>query len=399
MKRVLIISQLPKEAGGTYTTGIARVVENLYQKDYGEGIDTYWYFTNVPQKVAESKCTYENQYSGFQMKPLRMMVNFLYHPLRTMREWKHYKRVDEVTPLRYEFYKTNFQYVIKKVTPDLIHLHGAGMSPLYYANLKTRIPIMISFHGVMYNEGDKASWHFKSGYLATMKMADYFTVLNQETKRKALVLGMPEEKCTTIPNGVDTRHFFFSEEQRKAMREHFGVKDGTLVFMTTGVVIERKGQFDFMLALEKLGINYQYWIIGKGPDEQKISDYVTLHQLGEKVKLLGYVNGHELFKYLSAADVYAHVSTTEGQALSEIEAYATGLRVIVRKEIAATVVGDVNSDHKTYYVLDMDYMEYDDLRTWLKQGIDGRQSKGNFDWSLVAKQYGDLYKRLLTKHL
>jgi len=147
--------------------------------------------------------------------------------------------------------------------------------------------------------------------------------------------------------------------------------------------------------LEQLGINYQYWIIGRGPDEQKIVDYVAAHHLEQKVKLLGYVDGHELIKYLSTADVYAHVSTTEGQALSEIEAYATGLRVIVRKEIAATVVGDASSDHQTYYVLDMDNQKPSEMKVWLQQGNIERKSKGNYDWSVVARKYGELYKKIL----
>jgi len=396
MSKVLVISQLPKEAGGTYTTGIARVVENLYKKEFADGIEMYWYFTNVPQAVAAEKCTYENQYNGYQKIPLKMLANILCHPFKTIREWKHYKTVDEVNPLRFEFYKANFQRAIDKVQPDLIHLHGAGMSPLYYANRNTGIPLMITFHGVMYNEDDKTSWHFKSGYQATMQMANYFTVLNQETKRKALALGMPEDKCTTIPNGVDTSHFYYSESERVVLREKFNVQEDELVFMTTGVVIDRKGQYDFMLALEQLGINYQYWIIGNGPDEQKIAEYVAAYHLEQKVKLIGYVEGHELFKYLSAADVYAHVSTTEGQALSEIEAYATGLRVMVRKEIAATVVGDASIDHQTYYVLDMDNQKTEEMKTWLGMGNSDRQSKGNYDWSVVARQYGHLYNILLS---
>ena len=395
-KRILIISQLPKEAGGTYTTGIARVMENLYQKVFNEGIDTYWYFTNVPQNIAATKLNQDNQYKGYQKMPLRMVVNILSNPMKTLREWRHYKKVDEVNPLRYEFYKTNFQRVIKEVKPDLIHLHGAGMSPLYYANLKTDIPIMITFHGMMYNEEDEKSWHYKPAYLATMKMATYFTVLNQETMRKALMLGMPEDKCTTIPNGVDTSHFYFSEEQRIALREQFKVKDGTLVFMTTGVVIDRKGQYDFMLQLEKLGIDYQYWIIGKGPDEQKIASYVAEHRLEQKVILWGYVKGHELFKYLSAADVYAHVSTTEGQALSEIEAYATGLRVVVRKEIAGTVIGDAEHDHDSYFIWNPQTPDDAALNDWLRLGAGLRASKGKYDWVEIARQYGNLYSRLLS---
>jgi len=316
-------------------------------------------------------------------------------PFETYKSWKQYKR-SEVNPVRYEFYRANFSKVISEVKPDLIHIHGAGLQPLYYANKKWNVPIVITFHGVMYNEEDEQSYHFLPSYKDQIKMADHFTVLNGETKRKALALGMPETKCTTIPNGVDTSRFYFSREQREKIRAEYGALNDCLVFITTGVVIDRKGQYDFLQLLESLDMDYQYWIVGKGPDEQKITDFVAEHHLENKVKMLGYVDGRELYKYLSAADVYAHVSTTEGQALSEIEAYATGLRILVRNKIAATVVGDYQHDMQTYHVFNMEHPETDLLKDWLRGGNENRLSKGNYDWSLVARQYGELYQKLLT---
>ena len=393
-RKVLNIGQLPKESGGTYTTGIARVVENLYQKNFGDVI-MYWYFTNVPHAIAGEKCTYVHQYNGYRKLPIQMLWNLVRNPLETIRAWKYYKRA-EVNPIRYEFYRANFAKVLSEVKPDLIHIHGAGLQPLYYANKKWGAPIVITFHGVMYNQEDVNSHHFMPLYQDQIKMADYFTVLNGETMRKALALGMPENKCTTIPNGVDTSRFYYSKEQREKIRSEYSVSKGCPVFITTGVVIDRKGQFDFLHILETLDIDYQYWIVGKGPDEQKINNYVSEHHLEERVKMLGYVDGRELYKYLSAADFYAHVSTTEGQALSEIEAYATGLRVVVRKEIKDTVVGDADNDSKNYFVLNMNYVDNTLLKSWLRDSNDERVSRGNYDWALVARQYGKLYQMLLS---
>lgn len=394
MKKILIVGQLPKEAGGTYTTGIARVVENLYQKEFGKDIETYWYFTNVPQKTAEEKCSYEHQYNGYRKLPLQMLWNVVGKPFETARAWSLYKRA-EVNPVRYEFYRANFAKVLSEVRPDLIHIHGAGLQPLYYANKKWGIPIVITFHGVMYNTEDFRSHHFLFTYQDQIAMANYYTVLNGETMRKALALGMPESQCTIIPNGVDTGRFYFSKEQREIVRTKYSVSTDCRVFITTGAVIDRKGQYDFLHVLESLGIDYQYWIVGKGPDEQRINEYVTDHQLEDKVKMLGYIDGRELYKYLSAADVYAHISTTEGQALSEIEAYATGLRVIVRKEIKETVIGDTDMDLKNYFVLDTQCVDVVSMRKWLSCGSDNRASRGDRDWSDIALQYGNFYKKLL----
>ena len=113
---------------------------------------------------------------------------------------------------------------------------------------------------------------------------------------------------------------------------------------------------------------------------------------------MGYIEGKELFKYLSAADFYAHVSTTEGQALSEIEAYATGLSIIVRKEIEQTVVGNPEDEMQTYFVLDFENNSNEAMISWLTRQRETRISRDRYDWRLVAKQYYCLYKELGKKN-
>ena len=393
-RRVLIVSQLPKEAGGNYTTGIARVAENLYQMRF-DSVKVFWYFTNVPNKVAISKCHFKYQYNGYRIIPLQMLWNILKHPFKTLKEWSHYRKIDKVNPLRYEFYKANFMSIIGKIRPSVIHLHGSSVSPLYYAKEGANAKFLLTFHGIMYNPEDAKSLHFKPWYDSLMPMADFFTVLNKETERKAINLGMPKDRFVVIPNGVDTERFYFSEKDRDMLREKIGATEDCVVFMTTGAVIDRKGQFDFIQILQSLNINYQYWIIGEGVDVHKIQQYSETYGLSARIKLLGYVDGRELYKYLSASDIYAHVSTTEGQALSEIEAYATGLKIIVRKEIMNTVIGDVDHDQDNYYVLDFNNYDAASILMWINKKPFIRTSRDKYAWKSVAKQYDSLYNTLL----
>jgi len=51
---------------------------------------------------------------------------------------------------------------------------------------------------------------------------------------------------------------------------------------------------------------------------------------------------------------------------------------------------------QTYHVFNMEHPETDLLKDWLRGGNENRLSKGNYDWSLVARQYGELYQKLLT---
>lgn len=395
--KVLSIIQLPKECGGSYTTGVARVGEGLY-KEQIDGVELFWYFTNVKQKVAKQIDNGREHYYGFVISPLSMFINMISHPFETFHQWKHYKKVNSRNPIRFEFYKANFKRVIRRVRPDIIHMHSDGVAPLYYANKSYCIPILMTFHGIMY-EPETGIWEQnKEDLLANIKMSNYYTALNKDVKRKALLLGVDEKRLWVVPNGTNSKNFYYSKEKRDEIRERFNVKETTLVFITVGVVIERKGQFDFLMWLEKQSIDYQYWIAGKGPDVERIEDYVASHAIQDKIHLLGYTDSRELYAYHSAADYYAHVSTTEGQAMAEIEAYATGLPTIVRDKIMNTVIGDPE-DKSHYYVVNLDDKEKrmdEEFKKWSRaiRKIE-RHSLTGCDWSEVAQKYGECYKDII----
>ena len=62
-------------------------------------------------------------------------MDSLFMPLRrTYKEWIFYKKKCHINPLRFEFYRYNFDTVIRDIQPDIIHLHGAGIAPLFFAN-------------------------------------------------------------------------------------------------------------------------------------------------------------------------------------------------------------------------------------------------------------------------
>ena len=57
-----------------------------------------------------------------------------------------------------------------------------------------------------------------------------------------------------------------------------------------------------------------------------------------------YVPHDELFAYYSAADIYAHPSSSEGQALVALEALCCGLPLIVNENIRDTIGLDESFD-------------------------------------------------------
>jgi len=395
--KILQIGQLPKEMGGNYTTGIARVVGELSKQKFDDD-EIFLYGTNIPEKKAKKLCNYLHQYMGYRINPFGMVLDMFKNPMRTWKAWHNYKKYTNANVLHMEFFRYNFKKAIDIVRPDLIHFHGSGLIAMHYANLETEIPILLTLHGLMWCGEDidtPQEIFWKKNAQITLPLANYYTTLNQKALGKMLKLGVEHNKITIIPNGVDSKKFYFSSSKRKEFRDSYQVGQNTIVFITVGLVVDRKGQFSFLKILESLNIDYQYWIIGNGPDFNMIKDYIQNKGLEQKVKLLGYISDIDLYQYHSAADIYAHASTVEGQALSEIEAYSTGLRIIVNKLISDTVIGDAEKDSDKYYIADFDNINPSEIIGWIKKETDERTSVQKFDWSTIAQRYAEVYFNII----
>lgn len=388
-----MIGQLPKEAGGNYTTGAAKVVYEL-SKQSVEGVTVYTFATNTSESSAQKICSFPNQYVGYKMSIIGMLKDVFCHPVRTWREWKHYIKIDHQNPFRYAFYKSNIRRAIELTQPELIHLHGIGVvSPAKFAIEERRIPLLLTCHGIFYR-GEASDVKGRDRYMGNLPFCDYFTGLTNDARNEFTdILGVPPTKYTIIPNGVDTTKFYYSKEWRSKIRQEMNTDDSTIVFLTVASLQERKGQLAFLKILEQLDIDYQYWLIGQGPDKEAINEFISNYRLDGKVKLIGYRNSDELFKYYSAADIYAHPSWKEGQALSEIEAYATGLRTIVNKAVAGTLVDNADNSRQ-YCVVDFDDVRIDEIKDWLKSNDVARFSRANYDWQCVADMYAKCYEKV-----
>ncbi len=396
--RVLQVGQLPKEMGGSYTTGVARVVGELSRYRFGSH-QVFLYATNISdadaQKLHSDCCTY----LGYRKRPVHILWHLMTRPLETLKAFRLWRRIEKETPaVHMEFIRDNFARVIGTVKPDLIHYHGSALSAMHFANIRHKVPILYSPHGLMWVGRETESADYGQMLSATktrLSYADHFTALNASIVKRLQLLGIENEKITVVPNGVDSGKFYFSKQARAEIRRAFGVQEGTIVFVTVGLVIGRKGQLDFLKILQSLGIDFQYWIIGKGPDEEAVRQYAEGNSLQGRVQLLGYIQDTEIYKYHSAADFYAHSSYFEAQALSEIEACACGLPTIVNKIIADTVVADAFADAGHYYVADFENIDKEQLTSWLKMQRPERSSRNQYDWQNVADAYAKCYEQVV----
>lgn len=395
--KVLMIGQLPVEAGGNYTTGAANVVYALTLQKI-QDLDVFLYAKNMSQKAVIHKYGKNSMYLGYSFFLFDIFVHFFFHFSSFIKEWRHYIRYDHGNPLRYTFYRVNIQRAIRKVTPDIIHVHSAkDVSVTKFACNGKNIPLLLTSHGIFYR-GVASDIVRRDITVGNLPFCDYFTGLTKQSEEEfEKYLHVPKGRYTIIPNGVDVNTFFFSEDERKRIRKLMNVTEHQIVFITVASLQERKGQFEFLKRIKDIKLPFQYWMIGKGKDEEAIIQFIKENHLQDKVKLIGYVSNKELYKYYSAADFYAHPSHMEGQALSEIEAYTTGLRILVNKEVSETVVGDSHHDIDRYYIFETNKLDLVDLVRWIKDFSIARKTYPQYSWDLIMKQYYNVYEMMMKE--
>jgi colanic acid/amylovoran biosynthesis glycosyltransferase len=87
--------------------------------------------------------------------------------------------------------------------------------------------------------------------------------------------------------------------------------------------------FEALGKLKKEGVNFEYCIIGQGPEEEKLVFLSHFYGIQRNVKFLGLKKTAEIRRQFESANLYVQTSWAEGFSNSTMEAQAIGLPAIV----------------------------------------------------------------------
>ena len=157
--------------------------------------------------------------------------------------------------------------------------------------------------------------------------------LDREVER----LGVPAERRSCLPNGVDSQAFQRRAPARLApLRRHFNVPDTRLVVGGVGRLSEEKG-FDVLIEasarLYRAGLDLEVWVAGEGPAGPNLRRLAERRGLGDRLRLIGYQP--DPVTVFEALDVFVLSSRREGLPNVLLEALAMEVPVV------ATNVGGV----------------------------------------------------------
>ena len=111
------------------------------------------------------------------------------------------------------------------------------------------------------------------------------------------------------------------------IENNFEYATNGLKIITVGRLSFEKGFDRLIRILKKLERDFEFelWILGEGPERQKLEDLIDSEKV-ESVKLLGYQNNP--YAFLKKADLYVCSSLFEGYSTSVAEARILGVPVL-----------------------------------------------------------------------
>ncbi len=262
---------------------------------------------------------------------------------------KIYPNVRAVLPHREAYIQELIQW-----NPDVVHSQCEFMTFSYAVKIsrKCNCPLLHTYHTIYedylhYLPG--TFFQYTKGAALEKKMVAKFSkaVLKKTqqviapTKKVEELLKNYEvsEPISVIPTGIDLKRFqeVLSKEERNRRREALGISQDSKVLVSIGRLAKEKNLEEILiyfqkLTKEELTFKLKLLIVGDGPDRERLEGIVKTLQLQEKVIFTGMVTPEEVAQYYQLGDVFVCASNSETQGITYIEAFASGIPALCRKD-------------------------------------------------------------------
>jgi phosphatidyl-myo-inositol dimannoside synthase len=224
--------------------------------------------------------------------------------------------------------------------------------------MKHNIPVITVCHGLEVTR--KMNFLKRRWLRRTLTNSTKVVAVSRFTRAHIIgKLGIPSGKVILLPNGVDTKRFYPSDDTGR-LRQRLGISDEKVI-LTLARVIPRKGHAYVINSLPQILRSIpsvKYVIAGEYESGYKteLDNLIRELNLENIVLFAGYVKPEEMVQYYNMCDVYIMASRTirekgdtEGFGITFLEANACGKPVIGGKEGGVT---DAIVDAETGYLVD-----------------------------------------------
>lgn len=139
----------------------------------------------------------------------------------------------------------------------------------------------------------------------------------------------------TIPTGLDLERFTkeADEAELDRLRDRFNIRMGLPTLVYVGRLGKEKNLTQIVDYLSGYSDkDFQFIIVGDGPDRREIEDQVRSSTIGSKTIFTGMIAQADIPLFYKIGDLFLSASQSETQGLTYIEAMAAGTPILCRKD-------------------------------------------------------------------
>lgn len=304
---------------------------------------------------------------------------------------------------------------IEEWAPDIIHSQTEFSSFVCARHLSHRlqIPLVHTYH-TLYED---YTCYFSPSKAIGIQAIRYFTRL---ISRCATLLCAPSVKVqetllqygvhapvSVLPTGIDLSRFgqALPKSRRDELLQGVDLPEQSRILLAVGRIAEEKNYEELLentASILKRRADVYLVFVGDGPHRNALEKRAESLGLQEKVRFTGMVAPTRVPEYYMLGDIFVCASTSETQGLTYLEAMASGLPQVVRRD---RCLDDVVLDGKNGF----QYETKDECAAQLLQLLDdegqrrilseqAREHAGCFGTEAFGMRAESCYRALITRH-
>lgn len=315
------------------------------------------------------------------------------------------------------FYDPKIARKIHKMKLDIIHTNtefSIGMFGRIMAH-ELFIPVVHTYHTIY-----EDYTHYLKKYISKENRAKKVAKLYSKfSVRGAEELIVPTQKVAelmqhygvkpdinVIPTGIDLSRFGVrdSEAQKDKLKASLGIPKGNKVVLYLGRISEEKKIDEIMDYMDRY-MNYQdnvtFLVVGDGPHRSALEKKAKGLMHRRQMLFAGAKPWDEIMHYYQLADVFVSASTSETQGLTYIEALASSVPIVARRDpcldgVLEPGVNGYGFDNEETFVYGIDRI------LWNKENIDYKKnaldSVEPFSTEKFAARVENIYYHVTKTH-
>lgn len=291
---------------------------------------------------------------------------------------------------------------------DILHfqgLHRLLSRFLLQKRVRKKIKILTThalYESIRILTRSKYKFLVNSFFMMSLKNMKHIIALSESDLRWLIYLGIPRNKISVIPNGINPEKF--------EKRRNFVEKNEKLKILCVARFDKNKNYESLVYALSKLknsNIDFEAYFIGSISDSEyseKVLRLIKMNNLEKCIRIGVSIDDPALIDCYLSCDIFVLPSTMETFPLVILEAMYAGLPVVATSVggIPDIVKDGVNgflippNNSQELYEKCLQLLRDDDLRSQIRNR--NKETAKNYTWNKIASSTYNLYQHLMKKY-